>query len=172
MSALSRQWMDQVEAVRRSIAGATIDQGRPLDGATGIRAREVGPRRVRSHGGRAHRARAELGKRRAFTARQRNRFCHGGVTKHRVAFACALMGVGMHMAKKPKKSDLRSSRERIHKQLIKRSKQLASAPARARHRHAQLIERRAKANPALVLTAYAASQWIALGGCLARPLSR
>ena len=54
------------------------------------------------------------------------------------------------MAKKPKNADLRRARERIYKQLLKRSKQLASEPARARHRHAQLIARRAKANPALV----------------------
>ena len=54
------------------------------------------------------------------------------------------------MAKKSKKSDLRRARERIYKQLLTRSQQLASAPARARERHAQLIARRANANPGLV----------------------
>jgi len=55
------------------------------------------------------------------------------------------------MAKKSKKpeSDLRRARERIHKQLIKRSQQLAST-ARARQRHTQLVARRANADPGLV----------------------
>ena len=57
---------------------------------------------------------------------------------------------GMHMAKKPKKSDLRPARERIYKQLLKRSQLMASDPARARQRHAQLIARRANADPRLV----------------------
>ena len=56
---------------------------------------------------------------------------------------------GMHMAKKPKKSDLRRARERIYKQLLKRQL-MASDPARARQRHAQLIARRANADPRLV----------------------
>ena len=78
-------------------------------------------------------------------------FCHGAVTKHRVAYAPALSAVwGMHMAKKPKKPDLRRAREGIYKLLLKRSQQLASAPARARERHAQLVARRANANPGLV----------------------
>ena len=58
---------------------------------------------------------------------------------------------GMHMAKKSKKSDLRRARERIYKQLLKRSHIRAStSTARARQRHAQLIARRASTNPALV----------------------
>jgi hypothetical protein len=34
-------------------------------------------------------------------------FCHGAVTKHRVAHACAFERWGMRMAKKPKKLELR-----------------------------------------------------------------
>ena len=76
--------------------------------------------------------------------------CHGAVTKHRVACLVLCVVWGMHMAKKPKKSDLRRARERIYEQLLKRSQQLASDPARARERHAQLIARRGNANPELV----------------------
>jgi hypothetical protein len=54
------------------------------------------------------------------------------------------------MAKKSKKSDLRRARERIYKQLLKRSQLMASDPARARQRHAKLIARRANADPGLV----------------------
>jgi len=56
----------------------------------------------------------------------------------------------MGMAKKSKKSDLRHARERIYRQLLRRSKLVASDPARARQRHAQLIARRANADPGLV----------------------
>jgi hypothetical protein len=54
------------------------------------------------------------------------------------------------MAKKSEKSDLRRARERIYKQLLKRSQKLGLASARARERHAQLLARRANANPGLV----------------------
>jgi len=59
--------------------------------------------------------------------------------------------VGNYMAKKSKKpkSDLRRARERIYKQLLKRSQLMASDPARARQRHAQLIAQRANSDPTL-----------------------
>jgi len=68
---------------------------------------------------------------------------------------------------KPKPRDLQRARERIYKQLLKRSALMAPDPkparvtkvivapskqgvARARQRHAQLVARRANADPGLV----------------------
>ena len=57
---------------------------------------------------------------------------------------------GMHMAKKSKKLDLRRARDRIYRQLLKRSQLMVADSARARQRHAQLIAQRANADPGLV----------------------
>jgi len=93
----------------------------------------------------------QIWRRSAFANPPASRSCHGAATNHRVAYACAGLVWGTYMAKKSKKpeSDLRRARERIYKQLIKRSQQLAST-ARARQRHTQLIARRANADPGLV----------------------
>jgi len=56
----------------------------------------------------------------------------------------------MHMAKKSKKLDLRRARDRIYRQLLKRSQLMVADSARARQRHAQLIAQRANADPGLV----------------------